>query len=129
MKSYERRTQVAKAMQRELAMVIQSGALKDDRISPLVSIISVELNTSLSSAKVSYSLLTNEPEDELAIMTVQAALNEHAGYVRGVVGRRLNLRYSPKLYFTPINSLRESVDLVHLIDQVVEDDKTTHGEN
>jgi len=128
MKGYERRVQVAKAMQRELALIIQSGGLKDDRISPLVSIVNVELNPSLSSAKVLYSLLTGEKPDELALMSVQAALNEHAGFMRGTVGRRLNLKYSPKLFFTPSSSLSDTVDLIHLIEQTVEDDKTTHGD-
>ncbi len=127
MKSYERRTQVARAIQRELATILQSGALKDDRISPLISIVSVELNSSLSSAKVIYSLISAEPDDELAIAGVQAALVDQAGYVRGVIGRRLNLRYAPKLFFTPSDALRKSVDLVHLIDEVVVDDQSAHG--
>jgi ribosome-binding factor A len=127
MKSFERRTQVAKAIQRELATIIQSGGLKDDRISPLISIVSVELNPSLSSAKVVYSMLSNEPEDELAIASAQAGLIEHAGYARGVIGRRLNLRYAPKLYFTPSSALRKSVDLIHLIEEVVVDDQSAHG--
>lgn len=127
MKSYERKTQVARAIQRELALVIQSGGLKDDRISPLISIVSVELNSSLSTAKVTYSLITAEPDDELAIAGVQAALIDQAGYVRGVIGRRLNLRYAPKLFFTPSDALRKSVDLIHLIDDLVVDDQSAHG--
>ncbi len=127
MKSFERRTQVARAIQRELATILQSGGLKDDRISPLISIVSVELNSSLSSAKVIYSLISAEPDDELAIAGVQAALVDQAGYVRGVIGRRLNLRYAPKLFFTPSDALRKSVDLVHLIDEVVVDDQSAHG--
>ncbi len=129
MKSFERRTQVAKAMQRELASIIQSGGLKDDRINAFVSIINVELNPSLSSATVTYSLLVGDLEEQdLQMASTQAALQEHASYMRGVVGRRLNLRYAPKLFFTPGNSLRQTVDLIHLIDQTVQTDKATHEE-
>ncbi len=128
MKSFERRTQVAKAMQRELAKVIQSGALKDDRINTFISIVNVELNPSLSSAKVIYSLLSAESNPDLEMASTQAALQEHAGQIRGLVARSLNLKYAPKLFFSPSNSLRETVDLIHLIDQTVEEDKATHGE-
>ncbi len=129
MKSFERRVQVAKAMQRELATIIQSGALKDDRISAFLSIVNVDLNPSLSSAKVTYSLISTNPQDELELASAQAALIDHASYMRGVVGRRLNLKHAPKLFFTPGSSLKEAVDLVHLIDQTVEEDKLSHEEN
>ena len=52
-KGYERRKRVAKAIQREIATMLWNNSIKDDRISGgLVSIVDVEMNTSLSSAQV-----------------------------------------------------------------------------
>lgn len=128
MKSYERREQVARAMQKEIGMIIQSGAIKDDRMDKFVSIIEVSLNSSLSSARVYYSILTNDAElDDIAKIGTQAALVENAGYLRGLVGRRLNLRYAPKLYFEASDSLSRSVDMVDLLERTVQNDDDKKG--
>lgn len=129
MKSFERRTQVARAMQKELAQLIHSGTLNDDRVSSFVSIVNVDLNSSLSSAKITYSLLGVEPaEEEIKLSESQVALNENASKLRGIVARRLNLKFAPKIFFVPSSSLRQSVDLVHLIDETVAEDAAAHGE-
>jgi ribosome-binding factor A len=132
MKSYERRTQVARAMKREIANCLQSGDIKDDRLNSLVSIIEVDLNSSLSSAKVIYSVLSGASlefgEDILSESATQAALDDHAGQIRGIVGRKLNLKYAPKLVFTASNSLTKSVDMVDLINRTVSQDEKAKEE-
>jgi len=129
MKSFERRIQVAKAMKKELAAIIQGGGIKDDRVNGFVSIVEVDLNPSLSSAKVIYSVLSENPEEhEINNMSAKAALNDAAKHLRGRVARRLNLKFAPKIYFVPSDSLTASVDLVHLIDQTVEEDEAAHQE-
>lgn len=127
MKNFERREQVSRAIQRELALLIQSGAVKDDRLPPMVSIVDVALNSSLSSARISFSILGAQA-DEFMYIGAQAALREAAGYLRGQVGSTLNLRYAPKFYFEPCTNLVETVDLVHLIDKTVEADEEVHDE-
>jgi ribosome-binding factor A len=120
MKSFERRTQVARAIQRELGNILQSGLIKDDRLSKLLSIVKVDLNSSLSSAIVLYSII----EQDIGLCEgAQAALNEHAGRLRGMIGRKLNLRYAPKLVFTRCESLSKGVDMVYLINQTIEKDQ------
>ena len=126
MKQFERKIQVARALQKEIGALIQRGGVKDDRMATLVSIVDVTLNSSLSSARVTYSVLSAEG-DESAHVGTQAALGEHAGYIRGVVGRKLNLRYAPKLYFTASDSLSKSVDMVDLINRTVEGDNQNHS--
>lgn len=123
-KSYERREKVAKAIQRELGAIISSGGIKDDRMEQFVSIVDVDLNSSLSSAKVIYSILSNSEGDEMMINAgTQAALTDNAGQLRGVIARKLNLKYAPKLIFIASDSLSKSVDMVHLIDQTIEKDE------
>ena len=123
MKSFERRVQVARALKREIANEIQAGFVKDDRLPELISIIEVDLNPSLSSAKVLFSVMSEDDTEEIVrTASAKAALDEHASRLRGVVARKLNLKYAPKLNFCPSDSLRKSVDLVHLIDKAVEED-------
>jgi ribosome-binding factor A len=126
MKSFERREKVARALKIEIGNLIQRGGVKDDRLSNFISIVDVSLNQSLSSAKVSFSILSqNEDEvmNELEMSSTKAALNDNAGSMRGIVARKLNLRYAPKIYFVESESLSKSVDMVDLIDRTVNQDE------
>jgi ribosome-binding factor A len=123
MKSFERREKVARAIQRELAAFIQQGGVKDDRLDKFISIIGVDLNPSLSSAKVLYSVMDNGHNDAIISKTgTQAALDDNAGYLRGVVARKLNLKYAPRLIFEASDSLSRAVDMVDLINRTVRAD-------
>lgn len=121
-KSYERREKVARAIQRELGLLIQQGGVKDDRLDQFISIVDVDLNSSLSSARVIYSIMSKDDAD-VGGKGTQAALDESAGYLRGVVGRKLNLRYAPRLIFIATDALSQAVDMVGLINRTVEEDK------
>jgi len=130
MKSFERREKVARAIQIEIGNMLQKGAIKDDRIDKFVSIVSVNLNSSLSSAKVGFSILQQTEDDEMNLLemaSMKAALNDNAGYMRGAIARKLNLKYAPKIYFVESESLSKSVDMVDLIDRTVQEDEEKKG--
>jgi ribosome-binding factor A len=124
MKSFERREKVSRAIMREISNMLQTGSVKDDRLNKFVSIVDVDLNPALSTAKVLFSVMPTgcEVDSLVSFVGVKAALNEHSGYIRGVVGRKLNLKYAPKLIFVQSESLAKAVDLVDLIDRTVEQD-------
>lgn len=128
MKQYERRVQVARAIQKEIGALIQKGGIKDDRMASFVSVIDVELNPSLSSARVIFSVLSGD-EDDFSHMGTQAALKDNAGFIRGIIGRKLNLKYAPKLYFVASDSLSKSVDMVDLINRTIEDDEKNRDDD
>lgn len=125
MKSFERRKQVAQALKREIAQFIQSGALKDDRVSPLLSILEVEMNPSLSAAIVKYSIIGSE-DDPAQVTGTQAALDDKASYIRGVVARKINLKYAPKLIFNYSDSLKKGFDVINLINEAIKTDESSH---
>ena len=130
MKSFERREKVARAIKMEIGNLIQRGSIKDDRIDKFVSIVDVSLNSSLSSAKVIFSILSQSEDDDLSdieMSSMKAALNENAGYMRGVIARKLNLKYAPKIYFVESESLSKAVDMVDLIDRTVNEDQAKKG--
>ena len=132
MKSFERREKVARAIKMELGNLIQKGSIKDDRIDDkFVSIVDVSLNSSLSSAKVFFSILNQSEDEDLAqleMQSTQAALNDNAGYMRGVIARNLNLKYAPKIFFALGDNLSKAVDMVDLIDRTVSDDDAKRGQ-
>ncbi len=82
----------------------------------------MDLNSSLSSARVIYSVMTKDDAD-VGGKGTQAALDESAGYLRGIVGRKLNLRYAPRLIFIATDALSKAVDMVGLIERTVNEDK------
>ncbi len=126
MKSYERRTKVAKAIQREVASFIQHGGVKDDRLDKFISIVDVDLNQALSSAKVLYSVMSENVDDDIDHAGTKAALNDNAGFIRGIVARKLNLKYAPKLIFVETESLSKAVEMVDLINKTVAADESHH---
>lgn len=116
MKQYKRNVQVAIAIKKELATVIQSGIIKDDRFAPFVSIVEVDLSPDLRNAKVIYSILdADNPAYETG---TQAALESNAKQLSGLIGRKLNLKYAPRMTFENNKSLKGAFDLINLIDQV-----------
>ena len=127
MKQHKRNIQVATAIKKELATVIQSGIIKDDRFAPFVSIVGVNLSPDLRNAKIIYSILDDEnPAYETG---TQAAFESNAKYLGGLVGRKLNLRYAPRMTFENNKSLKGAFDLINLIDQINEDDKNERQDN
>ena len=126
-KGFERRTRVAKAIQREIAMMLSNNSIKDDRISGLVSIVDVEINSSLSSAQVYFSIMDPELVDDFGIQaSVKAAFDEYSGTISGNIARQINLKYAPRLHFNFTKSLKDSVELISLIDKAVESDESNH---
>ena len=115
MKSFERREKVSRAIMREISNMLQAGAVKDDRLNKFVSIVDVDMNPALSSAKVLFSVMTtgNDIDSLTSTIGVKAALNEHSGYI---------LKSAPRLIFVQSESLAKAVDLVDLIDRTVEQD-------
>ena len=91
-KEYPRRYRVADQIQRELGDLIR--AVKDPRVTGMVTISSVDVSPDLGHAKIFVTVLeTDTPEDTVV------ALNRAAGFLRGRLGARLALRGVPRLAF------------------------------
>lgn len=84
---------VADFIQREIAGLIR-GEIKDPRISPMLTIASVEVSRDLSVAKVYFSLFDPEERKE-----TQAALERASGFLRRQLARQMSTRSVPILRF------------------------------
>lgn len=88
--------------------------IKDDRIAGLVSITDVECSGDCRSAKFFISIYG----DEAAQAGTVEALNDHAGYIRGELGRRLGLRFAPEVSFKLDHSLERGAKVTQLIAKI-----------
>lgn len=90
---YPRSHRVADYIQRELALLVRNE-LKDPRVSPMLTISSVEVTRDLSSARVYYTLLDDSEQQD-----TQTALVNAAGFLRKSLARVMRTRTVPTLRF------------------------------
>jgi ribosome-binding factor A len=75
--------------------MIARGEIKDPRIEPLTTITEVSLSKDKAHAKVWVSRFGSRD----ALAESVAALNHAAGYIQGVLAKRISLRIFPRLTF------------------------------
>lgn len=93
MKTYKRVERVKHLLQQEISRILQLE-VKDPRVK-FVTVTDVKLTPDLRDAKVLVSTLSGIDERE----EVFKGLKRATGYVRGELGRRLKLRYTPSIEF------------------------------
>jgi ribosome-binding factor A len=71
------------------------GEIKDPRVEPLTTVTEVKLSRDLGHAKVWVSRFG----DRDAVDGSVAALNHAAGYIQGILAKRISLRTFPRLAF------------------------------
>ena len=94
---------------RELSALMRE--LKDPRISPLLSIVKVDVSGDLSSCKVYVSAFGGADETLSSVKGLKNA----AGYLRRELGSRLSLRKTPELRFIADDSIRHSAHIADLL--------------
>ena len=110
-------TRINGEVQRELSSII-SRELKDPRINPMTSVVSVEVAPDLKQAKVYISVLGTEESAKDTIKGLKSA----ASFIRGQLAKSLNLRNTPEIHFVLDQSIEYGVNMSKLIDDVVEKD-------
>jgi len=110
-----RHKRVEVEIQRALSELVSRG-LKDPRVGN-VTISAVSLAPDLKSARVFFVPFASHHE----LSEVCAGLTHAAGFLRGEVGRRLGLRYAPRLTFQFDDSFDRAQQLTDLIDRATHD--------
>ena len=101
---------------RELANIIRGG-IKDPRVSPMTSVIAVEVAPDLKTCKAWISVLG----DEQVIADTLKGLQSAEGYIRRELAHRINLRNTPEIRFYVDESIAYGVRMSKMIDDVVSD--------
>lgn len=106
-------TRINGEVQKVLSTLI-SREIKDPRINPMTSVVSVEVSPDLKTAKVYISVLGDEASKE----ATRKGLKSAASFMRGQLAKTLNLRNTPELTFIIDSSIEYGVHMSHLIDEV-----------
>ena len=103
-------------MQKELSMIIRNE-IKDPRIHPMTSVVSVEVAPDLKSARAYISVLGDKEAQD----STMAGLRSAEGYVRRALAKSINLRNTPEIRFVLDQSIEYGVAMSKLIDKVNQD--------
>ena len=112
-KNSMKNTRINGEVQRVLAEVIR-GEIKDPRISPLTSVVSVEVAPDLKTCKAWISVYGDEEVQKATIEGLKSA----EGFIRKELARRINLRNTPEIRFIVDQSIAYGVKMSKLIDEV-----------
>ena len=97
-------------LKKEISKILHDD-LKDPRIG-FITVTRIDLTPDLKNAKVYFSILGDDINRNLCVEGIQSA----AGYIRKLIGQRLNLRYTPELSFR----LDESAEYIMELEKTFE---------
>ena len=116
-KNSVKNTRINGEVQRVLAETIR-GEIKDPRISPWTSVVSVEVAPDLKSCKAWISVLGDEEVRKATLEGLQSAV----GFMRNRLAREINLRNTPEITFIMDQSIEYGVNMSHRIDESLPQD-------
>ena len=106
-------TRINGEVQRELSNIIHNE-IKDPRIHPMTSVVTVEVAPDLKTCKAYISVLGDEKAQQDTI----AGLKSAEGYIRRELAHTVNLRNTPEIRFILDQSIEYGVRISRLIDEV-----------
>ncbi len=122
--SFKRADRVSEAIKREISVMLTQET-KDPGIH-FVTVTGVETADDLRHAKIFVSVLG----DSASRKETMAALDRAKGFLRGELGRRIQLRYTPEIQFHLDTSLDHAFKIKGLLDSIKNQDvKKDEGEN
>lgn len=117
-------TRINGEVQKELSSIIR-GEIKDPRIHPMTSVMSVEVAPDLKTCKAYISVLGSADAKKSTLQ----GLNSAVGYIRRELARNLNLRNTPEIRFILDESTEYGVSMSKMIDDVISRDEAAHVES
>lgn len=101
---------------RELSNIIR-GEIKDPRINPMTSVVTVEVAPDLKTCKAYISVLGDEESQQATL----AGLKSAEGFIRSKLAKTINLRNTPEIKFILEQSIEYGVKMSKMIDDVTKD--------
>ena len=120
-KNSVKNTRINGEVLKELSNIIRSE-IKDPRINPMTSVVSVEVAPDLKTCKAYISVLGDEKSQQDTI----AGLKSAEGYIRRELARTVNLRNTPEIKFILDQSIEYGINMSKLIDDVTKKDDESH---
>lgn len=126
-KNSVKNTRVNAEVQRELSNILREG-IKDPRVAPMTSVVTVEVAPDLKTCKAYISVFGDEKAQEDTIKGLQSA----EGFIRRELAHTLNMRNTPEIKFVLDQSIEYGVRMSKKIDDVTKDlkrdDETENAE-
>ena len=98
---------------KELSRIIRSE-IKDPRIHPMTSIVTVEVAPDLKTCKAYVSVLGDEKAQKDTIEGLKSA----EGYIRRTLAKTINLRNTPEIRFVLDQSIEYAIHMSQKIDEI-----------
>lgn len=121
-KNSVKNTRINGEVLKELSNIIRSE-IKDPRINPMTSVVSVEVAPDLKTCKAYISVLGDEQSQKDTITGLKSA----EGYIRRELARTVNLRNTPEIKFIRDQSIEYGINMSKLIDEVTQKDSDSHN--
>lgn len=121
-KNSVKNTRINGEVLKELSNIIRSE-IKDPRINPMTSVVSVEVTPDLKTCKAYISVLGDEQSQKDTITGLKSA----EGYIRRELARTVNLRNTPEIKFILDQSIEYGINMSKLIDEVTQKDSDSHN--
>ena len=115
-KNSVKNTRINSEVLKELSNIIR-GEIKDPRINPMSSVVSVEVAPDLKTCKAYISVLGDEESQKNTI----AGLKSAEGYIRRELAHSINLRNTPQITFILDQSIEYGVKMSKMIEDVTKD--------
>lgn len=122
-KNSVKNTRVNGEVHRVLAEIIRSE-IKDPRINPMTSVVTVEVAPDLKTCKAWISVLGNEESQAATLEGLKSA----EGYIRNLLAKKINLRNTPEIKFILDQSIAYGVSMTKKIDDINREDDARHVE-
>ena len=112
-KNSVKNTRINSEVLKELSRII-SREIKDPRISPMTTVVAVEVAPDLKTCKAYISVLGSKEEQEDTLEGLRSA----QGYIRRELAHSINLRNTPDIRFIPDQSIEYGVSMSEKIDRI-----------
>ena len=120
-----RQERINDEFQKEMALVLRE--VKDPRVAKaFISVTAAEVTPDLKYAKVFYSALMGDKKE------VKRGLISSAGFIRGQIAKRMNLRITPEISFHEDNSIEYGAKISKILEGITitdHDETDEDGEN
>ena len=109
-------TRINGEVQKVLSEIIRTE-IKDPRINPMTSVVTVEVAPDLKTCKAYISVLGDEASQQSTMKGLKSA----EGYIRRQLAHNLNMRNTPEITFVLDQSIEYGVTMSKKIDDVTKD--------
>ena len=119
--SSQRPGRVQEAIRQEVSKILHDE-IRDPRLG-FMTITGVELTNDLRFARIYFSVLGDDKAKKLALK----GLNSAKGYIKGLLGDRIKLRYMPDIEFKIDETLDRTQHIFDLFEQIKKERKADAG--